>query len=134
MLTVTTLLISVLKNLPPTSYIKWIEYWLIFALMVPFSQAVLLTAIQWDQERKNETKDEDGDNSCWLNIGDARVGFFKQPISLTTTTLESLEETGTMISAENMSYIGNHVLPIAPPTHSELMQKTFQGNGRFHSL
>ena len=134
MLTVTTLLISVLKNLPPTSYIKWIEYWLIFALMVPFSQAVLLTAIQWDQERKNETKDEDGDNSCWLNIGDARVGFFKQPISLTTTTLESLEETGTMISAENMSYIGNYVLPIAPPTHSELMQKTFQGNGRFHSL
>ena len=52
--------------------------------MVPFSQAVILTAIQWDQERKNETKDEDGDNSCWLNIGDARVGFFKQPISLTT--------------------------------------------------
>ena len=76
MLTVTTLLISVLKKLPPTSYIKWIEYWLIFALMVPFSQAVLLTIVQWDLERKQETKDEQhkiADKRCWLNVGESKV-------------------------------------------------------------
>ena len=76
MLTVTTLLISVLKKLPPTSYIKWIEYWLIFALMVPFSQAVLLTAIQWDQERKNGPKDEQqktADQRCWFNVRETKV-------------------------------------------------------------
>ena len=40
MLTITTLLISVLNKLPTTSYIKWIEYWLIFAQLVPFVQAI----------------------------------------------------------------------------------------------
>ena len=77
MLTVTTLLISVLKKLPPTSYIKWIEYWLIFALMVPFSQAVLLTTVQWELERKQETRDgkqKTADKRCWLTVGETKVG------------------------------------------------------------
>ena len=39
-----------------------------------------------------------------------------------------------MISAENMSYIGNHVLPIAPPTQNKLMQKTFSGKWSFQLL
>ena len=84
MLTVTTLLISVLKKLPPTSYIKWIEYWLIFALMVPFSQAVLLTAIQWDLERKHKTKQHNTeDKRGWLNEGETKVGMMlKQSISI----------------------------------------------------
>ena len=87
MLTVTTLLISVLKKLPPTSYIKWIEYWLIFALMVPFSQAVLLTAIQWEQERRIETKGEQQktapDQRCWFNVGKTEVGTtLKRSISI----------------------------------------------------
>ena len=66
MLTITTLLISVLNKLPTTSYIKWIEYWLIFAQLVPFSQALLITAVQWMMEgderygRKVSSKPE-----CW---------------------------------------------------------------------
>ena len=76
MLTLTTLLISVLKKLPPTSYIKWIEFWLIFALMVPFSQVVLLTAIQWDLEMRKDIKDEKmkmASKECWLNVGENKV-------------------------------------------------------------
>ena len=42
MLTTTTLLISVVNRLAQTSYIKWIEYWLIFAQMVPFAQVTHL--------------------------------------------------------------------------------------------
>ena len=38
MLTVTTLLISVVKKLAQTSYVKWLESWLIFAQLVPFTQ------------------------------------------------------------------------------------------------
>ena len=40
MLTTTTLLISVVTRLAQTSYIKWIEYWLIFAQLVPFVQVI----------------------------------------------------------------------------------------------
>ena len=78
MLTLTTLLISVLKKLPPTSYIKWIEFWLIFALMVPFSQVVLLTAIQWDLEMRKDIKDEKMKmalKECWLNVGENKVDY-----------------------------------------------------------
>ena len=58
MLTTTYLLISVLKKLPPTPYIKWIEYWLIFAQMVPFIKAVLITSIQWLMENTEENQNE----------------------------------------------------------------------------
>ena len=43
MLVITTLFISVMDNLAPTSYIKWVEYWLIFAQLIPFTEVVLLT-------------------------------------------------------------------------------------------
>ena len=54
----TYLLISVLKKLPPTPYVKWIEYWLIFAQMVPFIKAVLITSIQWLMENCEEDQTE----------------------------------------------------------------------------
>ena len=42
MLTMTNLMSSVLTRLAQTSYIKWIEYWLIFAQLVPFIQVNLI--------------------------------------------------------------------------------------------
>merc|ERR1712228_503124 len=50
MLTVTTLLISVVNKLSQTSYIKWIEGWLIFAQLVPFTQVILITVIERAKE------------------------------------------------------------------------------------
>ena len=52
MLTTTTLLISVVKKLSQTSYIKRIEAWLIFAMMIPFTQVILITYIEWLREKK----------------------------------------------------------------------------------
>ena len=36
MLVLTTMFISVSENLPKTSYIKMVDVWLIFNLMIPF--------------------------------------------------------------------------------------------------
>ena len=68
MLTITTLLISVLNKLPTTSYIKWIEYWLIFALMAPFTQVILITAIQWLMEEAESTQNtiSPQGEQCWM--------------------------------------------------------------------
>ena len=46
MLTMTTLMGSVLNRLAETSYIKWIEFWLIFTQFVPFAQVILITIIE----------------------------------------------------------------------------------------
>ena len=57
MLTLTTLLISVVKKLAQTSYIKWIEYWLIFAQLIPFTQVILITCLEASKERTDEKKE-----------------------------------------------------------------------------
>ena len=75
MLTTTTLLISVVKKLAPTSYIKWIEAWLIFAQLIPFAQVILITLIQWLQEKRKTKGEEMGQTQrqnrepTWLNGG-----------------------------------------------------------------
>jgi hypothetical protein len=46
MLLMTTIFTSKIEELPPTSVTKMIDYWLIFCLMYPFLQFLLLTAIE----------------------------------------------------------------------------------------
>ena len=43
MLVMTTIFISKMESLPPTSVTKMIDYWLILCQLVPFAQVVLLT-------------------------------------------------------------------------------------------
>ena len=47
MLVLTTIFISKMEGLPPTSDIKMIDIWLIICQLVPFSEVVLLTAIEY---------------------------------------------------------------------------------------
>ena len=60
MLVMTTIFISKMESLPPTSDIKMIDCWLILCQLVPFTQVVLLTAMDYLRGRaqKNEDKAE----------------------------------------------------------------------------
>ena len=40
MLVMTTIFISVMERLPTTSYLKMIDYWLIFCQLVPFTEVI----------------------------------------------------------------------------------------------
>ena len=58
MLVMTTIFISKMEGLPPTSDIKMIDIWLVLCQMVPFAEVVLLTAMEYhrkDQCREDET-------------------------------------------------------------------------------
>ena len=46
MLVMTTIFISKMEGLPPTSDIKMIDVWLVLCQMVPFAEVVLLTAME----------------------------------------------------------------------------------------
>ena len=50
MLVMTTIFISKMESLPPTSDIKMIDIWLILCQMVPFAEVVLLTAMEYQRE------------------------------------------------------------------------------------
>ena len=60
MLVMTTIFISKMEGLPPTSDIKMIDIWLVFCQLVPFTQVVLLTAMEYirDEEKEVEKQGE----------------------------------------------------------------------------
>ena len=56
MLVMTTIFISKMEGLPPTSDIKMIDIWLVLCQMVPFAEVVLLTAMEYHRKDKTEEK------------------------------------------------------------------------------
>ena len=50
MLVTTTIFIGEMQMLPTTAYIKMIDIWLVFCQLVPFSEVVLLTAIEFHRD------------------------------------------------------------------------------------
>ena len=50
MLLMTTIFMSKMEGLPPTSDIKMIDIWLVLCQMVPFAEVVLLTAMEYHRE------------------------------------------------------------------------------------
>ena len=59
MLVMTTIFISKMEGLPPTSDIKMIDIWLILCQMVPFAEVVLLTAMEYHRRDDSHGQDED---------------------------------------------------------------------------
>ena len=60
MLVMTTIFISKMESLPPTSATKMIDYWLILCQLVSFAEVVLLTAMEYQREDMVQDKDPDG--------------------------------------------------------------------------
>ena len=56
MLVMTTIFISKMEGLPPTSDIKMIDIWLVLCQMVPFAEVILLTAMEYKREDKKKKK------------------------------------------------------------------------------
>ena len=58
MLVMTTIFISKMEGLPPTSDIKMIDIWLILCQIYPFFEVVLLTAMEYQREEDNGQKSD----------------------------------------------------------------------------
>ena len=58
MLVMTTIFISKMESLPPTSDIKMIDIWLILCQIYPFVEVVLLTAMEYQREEDIEEKSD----------------------------------------------------------------------------
>ena len=57
MLVMTTIFISKMESLPPTSDIKMIDCWLVFCQMIPFAEVALLTAIEYQRAEEQDDGD-----------------------------------------------------------------------------
>ena len=58
MLVMTTIFMSKMEGLPPTSDIKMIDIWLILCQIYPFVEVVLLTAMEYQKGEKNAEKSD----------------------------------------------------------------------------
>ena len=56
MLVMTTIFISKMESLPPTSEIKMIDIWLILCQLVPFAQVVLVTTMEYIRDDEPREK------------------------------------------------------------------------------
>ena len=77
MLVMTTIFTSKIAELPPTSDTKMIDIWLIFCLLVPFSFALIQTAIQWYRDEESEIQE------AWSE--ESQEVCFCQPTKMTLT-------------------------------------------------
>ena len=59
MLVMTTIFISKMEGLPPTSDIKMIDIWLVLCQMVPFAEVILLTAMEYHREEISDEVNKD---------------------------------------------------------------------------
>ena len=65
MLVMTTIFISKMEGLPPTSDVKMIDIWLVICQMVPFAEVVLLTAMEYQRTAEDE---DINSKSRYLNV------------------------------------------------------------------
>ena len=72
MLVMTTIFISKMEGLPPTSATKMIDYWLILCQLVPFAQVVLLTIKENLREKDQDTLGKD-DIISWCSWGNGKA-------------------------------------------------------------
>jgi hypothetical protein len=59
MLVMTTIFISVMQMLPATAYVKMVDIWLIFGQLVPFTEVVILTAMEYHREGDGSGEEEE---------------------------------------------------------------------------
>ena len=77
MLVMTTIFISKMESLPPTSDIRMIDVWLILAQLLPFFEVVLLTAMEFFRETEIIDKDK-MDKKQEESKGTLNVSFLHQ--------------------------------------------------------
>ena len=111
MLVMTTIFISKMEGLPPTSDIKMIDIWLILCQLAPFVQVVLLTAMEYFREE--ESVKTQGDLEVVRGIKDKTEVALKmeddsKPAWLPFKTKPSI---GTDVT-QKLLVIGEHLLDI----------------------
>ena len=72
MLVMTTIFMTKMEGLPPTSDIKMIDIWLILCQMVPFAEVVLLTAMEYN--RRDDSHGHGRNGNVLVEMNDENIG------------------------------------------------------------
>ena len=81
MLVMTTIFISKMESLPPTSDIRMIDLWLVICQIVPFAEVVLLTAMEYKTKEVSGEAFDKSEVSRFLKVApiDEEENEFEEP-------------------------------------------------------
>jgi len=85
MLVLTTIFIAVMEKLPSTAYVKMIDVWLIFGQLIPFTEVVLLTMMEYLR-----VGDERGELMI-NNHGEERIVFVGSSVQIAKSPVTDVE-------------------------------------------
>ena len=91
MLVMTTIFISKMEGLPPTSDIKMIDVWLVLCQMVPFAEVILLTAMEYFREEEGL---EQNGNLMVMDVSEEECEVEERGCSRPRTSLPQLKTLG----------------------------------------
>ena len=92
MLVMTTIFISKMEGLPPTSETKMIDMWLILCQLVPFIEVMLVTAIEfYKEDEKKEGDKEEPDMNMSMILADLYAVKMDKDIPVENTEAENSE-------------------------------------------
>ena len=88
MLVMTTIFIGEMQMLPMTAYVKMIDVWLVFCQLVPFTEVLLLTGMEYfrnsnnDQNAAADTSDENANSVKVVWIKALGENIFKEYVTI----------------------------------------------------
>ena len=137
MLVMTTIFTSKIEELPPTSDLKMLDIWLIFCQLVPFTEMVFLTAIDYFKEgvRKQKEREKapgnDAKQNMILECCSAQLTAIMQRFTKSVMKPNSVaaEQEGNVSKAEELTAVTVQPLEtqvIIPHTHLQEGQEEDQ--------
>ena len=92
MLVMTTIFISKMEGLPPTSETKMIDMWLILCQLVPFIEVIIVTVIEFYKvDEKEATSEDDQDMNMSMILADLFAGKMDKDIPVAKEKDEKCE-------------------------------------------
>ena len=95
MLVMTTIFMNVMQMLPNTAYVKMIDIWLVFCQLVPFTEVVLLTAMEYIREDGEQDKDTASVSQVIHVVGEANIAYGDKKKSYQICSMKTLQTIGT---------------------------------------
>ena len=105
MLVMTTIFISKMESLPPTSDIKMIDIWLILCQIYPFAEVVLLTAMEYQRDEKKKER-KYGKSKSKVQIENSISISIMDDINIPKTRWEALADVVSRLKASGLKTVG----------------------------
>ena len=116
MLVMTTIFTSKIEELPPTSDLKMVDIWLIFCQLVPFTEMVFLTAIDYFREGVKKEREQEKEKGNYTKQNVIQQCCLALPRTITARITKSVCQTIHVVAEQEESVGELTAVTVQPQT------------------